>query len=116
MVVVIADAGYQFVISVIFVMLKRDFDYSEEFRSYGLGLICDEVVEFGLSKGLFVGGSEGEFLNLACLIVNNDGNPGILTAFVAYFDCAGDFAVDLLEPGNGFELQLLCCVNNVSHN
>jgi hypothetical protein len=103
-VVVIANAGYQFVISVIFVMVKRDFDYCEGFGSDRLGLGCDVVVEFGLGEGLFVGGSGGEFLNLACLIVNNGGNPGILTAFVAYLNCTGDFAVDLLESGNGFQL------------
>ena len=62
MVVVMADAGYQFVISVIFVMVKRDFDYCQWFGSYGLGLVNDEVVEFGLSKGLVV-----NFLKLAAL-------------------------------------------------
>ncbi|QHG20233.1 hypothetical protein [Nostoc sp. ATCC 53789] len=62
-----------------------------------MGLVSDVAVEFGLSEGLFVGGSRGEFLNLACLIVNNGGNPRILTAFVAYFDCTGDFAVDWLS-------------------
>ncbi|MEH2039995.1 hypothetical protein [Nostoc sp.] len=116
MVVVMADAGYQFVISVIFVMVKRDFDYSEGFGGYGLGLVCDVVVEFGLSEGLVVGVSRGDFLNLACLIVNNGGNPGILTAFAANLDCTSDFAVDLLETGNRFQLQLLCCVKGVSHN
>jgi hypothetical protein len=104
MVVVMADAGYQFVISIIFVMVKRDFDYSEGFRSYGLGLSSDEPVEFGLGCGLFVGGSSSEFLNLAGLEISDRTNPRIFTAFVAYFGCAGDFAVDLLESGNRFQL------------
>jgi hypothetical protein len=110
MVIVMGDGSYQLITSVIFVMVKRDFDYSEGFGSNSLGLGCDVVVEFGLGEGLFIGSSESDFLNLAGLIVNNGGNPGILTAFVAYFDSAGDFAVDLLESGNGFQLQLLCCV------
>ena len=101
--------------SVIFVMVKRDFDYSEGFGSYNLGLASDVIVELGLGCGLVVRGSRGEFLNLAGLIVNNGGNPGILAAFVAYFDCAGDFAVDLLEPGNGFQMQLLMTVDLVCH-
>ena len=96
MVVVIADAGYQLITSVIFVMVKRDFDYFEGFGSYGLGLSCDVVVEFGLGEGLVVGGSEGDFLNLAGLIFSDHTNPRILAAFVAYFNCAGDFAVDML--------------------
>ena len=107
-----ANAGYELITSVIFVMVKRDFDYCEEFGSYGLGLVSDVAVEFGLGFALFVGGNEGDFLNLACLIVNNGRNPGILTAFVAYFDCTGDFAVDLLESGNGFQLQLLMAVDD----
>ncbi|WP_292846091.1 hypothetical protein [Nostoc sp. NMS8] len=110
-----ADAGYQLITSIIFVIVKRDFDYSEGFGSYGLGLVSDVAVEFGLSEGLFIGGSESEFLNLACLIINNGGNPRILTAFVAYFDCTGNFAVDLLESGNRFQLQLLLAVDMVCH-
>ncbi|WP_375496448.1 hypothetical protein [uncultured Nostoc sp.] len=116
MVVVMADAGYQLIASIIFVMVKRDFDYCEEFGSDRLGLGCDVVVEFSLGECLFVGGSEGKFLNLAGLIVNNGGNPGILAAFVAYFDCAGDFAVDLLKSGNRFQLQLLLTVDLVCHD
>jgi hypothetical protein len=54
MVVVMADAGYQFVISVIFVMVKRDFDYCEGFGSDSLGLVGDVAVEFGLGEGLVV--------------------------------------------------------------
>jgi hypothetical protein len=72
MVVVIADAGYQLTTSVIFVIRKRNFDYCEGFGSNSLGLVSDVVVEFGLGEGLFVGGSRGEFLNLTCLIVNQD--------------------------------------------
>jgi hypothetical protein len=34
-------------------MVKRDFDYCEGFGSYGLGLVSDVVVEFGLSEGSF---------------------------------------------------------------
>ncbi|MCC5660835.1 helix-turn-helix domain-containing protein [Nostoc sp. XA010] len=56
-----------------------------------------------MGEGSVVGGSEGNFLNLAWLIVNNGGNPDILPAFVAYFGCTSDFAVDLLESGNGFQ-------------
>ncbi|WP_322704203.1 hypothetical protein [Nostoc sp. DedQUE04] len=60
-----ADAGYQFVISVIFVMVKRDFGYCEGFGSYGLGLVSDVAVEFGLGEGLVVGGNRDKLLNLA---------------------------------------------------
>jgi hypothetical protein len=105
-----ADAGYQLITSVIFVIRKRDFDYSEGFRSDRLG--CDVVVEFGLGEVLFVGGSRGEFLNFAGLIISDGcanakggrSDPGILASFVAYFDCTGDFAVDLLQACNGFVL------------
>jgi hypothetical protein len=48
-----ADAGYQLITSIIFVITKRDFDYSEEFGCNSLGLVCDVAVEFGLGEGLF---------------------------------------------------------------
>ena len=69
-----------------------------------------------MGEGLFVGGSRGDFLNLAGLIFSDRTNPRILAAFVAYFNCAADFAVDLLESGYGFQLQMLMAVDNVSHN
>ncbi|WP_339382484.1 hypothetical protein [Nostoc flagelliforme] len=75
MVVVMADAGYQFVISVIFVMVERDFDYSQLLQGNCLG--CDEPVEFGLSFALFVWGNSSEFLNLAGLIFSDRANPRI---------------------------------------
>ncbi len=78
-----ADAGYQLITSIIFVMVKRDFDYCERFGSNSLGLGCDIVVEFGLSKGLVVWGNRSEFLNLACLIFSDRSNPCILTTFIA---------------------------------
>jgi hypothetical protein len=77
MVVVMANAGYQFITSVIFVMLKRDFDYSEGFRSYGLGLVSDEVVEFGLGCGLFV-----NLLKLGGLVGDDCIYPGLSRSFV----------------------------------
>ncbi|MBD2534558.1 hypothetical protein H6G97_35780 [Nostoc flagelliforme FACHB-838] len=40
-----ADAGYQLITSVIFVMVKRDFDYCEGFGSYNLGLVSNVVIE-----------------------------------------------------------------------
>jgi hypothetical protein len=113
--VIISDVGYQFFATEDLVVVEVDFYGCQWYVRYGLGLSCDVVVEFGLGEGLVVGGSRGEFLNLASLIIS-DGcanvfdertNPDILTAFVAYFDCAGDFAVDLLETGNRFQLQLL---------
>ena len=110
------DAGYQFVKSVIFVMVKRDFCYSQLLQGNRLGLGSDVVVELGLGEGLFIGGSRGDFLNLACLIINNGRNPRVLTAFVADLYCAADFAVDLLEAGDGFAVQLLLAVDLVCHD
>jgi hypothetical protein len=62
-VIVIADAGHQLITSVIFVIRKRDFDYSEGFGSNSLGLVSDVAVEFGLSYGLVV-----NFLKLGGLV------------------------------------------------
>ncbi|WP_375493231.1 hypothetical protein [uncultured Nostoc sp.] len=72
-----ADAGYQFVISVIFVMVKRDFDYCEGFGSYSLGLVSDVVVEFGLGEGLVV-----NLLKLVGLVGNDCVYPGVSRSFV----------------------------------
>ncbi|WDD36133.1 hypothetical protein PQG02_31115 (plasmid) [Nostoc sp. UHCC 0926] len=104
LVVVISNVGYQFFAAVNLVVVEVDFYGCQVFGGYGLGLGCDVVVKFGLGEVLFVGGSGGDFLNLACLIVNNGANPCILAAFIVYFDCAGDFAVNLLQTGNRFQL------------
>jgi hypothetical protein len=74
---------------------------------------CDVVVEFGLGEGLVVRGSGGQFLNLAGLGISDSTNPRILAAFVAYFDCTGDFAVNLprLTP---MQTAKLCQITRLS--
>jgi hypothetical protein len=78
MVVVMADAGYQLITSIIFVMVKRDFDYCEWFGSYNLGLASDVAVEFGLGEGLVA----SDFVSLGGLVGDDCVYPGLGRSFI----------------------------------
>ncbi len=105
-----ADAGYQSVISVIFVMVKRDFDYCEEFGSYGLGLGCDVVVEFALGECLVV-----NFLKLGGLVGDDCIYPGFSRSSVAGGYYAA-FSSDSFETGEIIAAKGLLCVGWMGHN
>lgn len=105
-----ADAGYQFITSVIFMMVKRDFDYCEGFRSYDLGLVCDVVVEFGLSEGLVV-----NFLKLGGLVGDDCVYPGFSPSFVPG-GCNAEFGGNSFEAGEGVAAEGLLCVFGICHD
>jgi hypothetical protein len=89
-----ADAGYQLITSVIFVMVKGDFDYCEGFGSYNLGLVSDVVVEFGLGEGLVV----RDFMKLGGLVSDDCVYPGVSRSFVPS-GCNATFGGDSFEAG-----------------
>ncbi|MEH1778428.1 MAG: hypothetical protein V7K67_00105 [Nostoc sp.] len=80
---VIRDVGYQLFATVDLVVIEVDFYCCQWFGSDRLGLVCDVVVEFGLGEGLVVGGSRGEFLNLAGLVISDGIPPTALLRSIA---------------------------------
>ncbi len=106
---VVCNIGYQFFATVDLVVVEVDFYGCQWFGGYGLGLMCDEVVEFGLGDRLVV-----NFLKLGRLVGDDCVYPGLGRSFVKS-GCYAEFSGDSFEALEVVTAKGLLCVGWMGH-